>query len=365
MAKTMHSWNDFLTEQGADQSAGADTGIVGFGGTGALLAPGVDFMVPLTDAGLIAVRGDDAAGFLHNQLTNDVTHLEASHARLAGYCTPKGRLLATILLWKTGDDILLQAPREVLPGLQKRLQMYIMRAKATLADVSDVWVQIGLVGPAAATVLTTWFPELPLTPYAKVDSGAGTLLRLADTGSAVGMAGAGRARYLWILSAETAQAAWPQLTRLLRPAGANAWRLAEIGTAIASVTSATQEKFVPQMVNFEAVGGVNFQKGCYPGQEIVARSQYLGKLKRRMLPATVESAAVRPGMEVFSDLDPEQPCGMVVNAARIDARMSACLVETKLSALEGEIRLGTVDGPPLQFYALPYALDGAAEPGPG
>ncbi|GAC1412467.1 MAG: folate-binding protein YgfZ [Burkholderiaceae bacterium] len=359
----MDRWIEFLRQQGARVLAGEGIGIAGFEGTQALPTASTNFMVPLTDIGLIAVAGEDAASFLHAQLTNDVTHLSASQARLAGYCTPKGRLLATVLLWKIGDDILVQAPLELLSGLQKRLQMFVLRAKAKLSDVTSAWVQIGLVGPAASASLANWFPDLPAMPYAKVESSAGILLRLADAAhSSEGMQG--QARYVWILTAEAAQAAWPRLAKALQPAGTNAWRLAEIRAAVASVTLATQEKFVPQMVNFEAVGGVNFQKGCYPGQEIVARSQYLGKLKRRMVPATVESAEVRPGMEVFSSLDGEQPCGMIVNAAPIDERLSACLVEMKLSALDADVRLGAGPGPRLLFHALPYALADSERPEP-
>ncbi|MGZ5780366.1 MAG: CAF17-like 4Fe-4S cluster assembly/insertion protein YgfZ, partial [Burkholderiaceae bacterium] len=126
---------------------------------------------------------------------------------------------------------------------------------------------------------------------------------------------------------------------------------------IPQVTQATQEKFVPQMINFEVVGGVNFKKGCYPGQEIVARSQYLGKLKRRMMLATITAQEAMPGMDVFSSEDPEQPCGMIVNAERNSENETACLVEIKTATLENSsIHLGVAQGPTLRFQALPYAL---------
>ena len=361
----MQSWLTFLEQQGARDIDMQTLAIGSFGnsaGDAPTVPPSTDFFVPLTDFGLISATGEDASSFLHNQLTNDVLHL-GDGVRLAGYCTPKGRLLATFLMWKAADAVLLQIPRQLQPAVQKRLQMFIMRTKATLGDAGDQLVQLGLAGPAATAVLGHWFTSLPTIPYARVETAAGTLIRLSDTGNVDDATAAGVARYLWLTDAATAQVAWPTLTAVLRPAGAGAWLLAQIRTGIPLVTAATQEQFVPQMINFEAVGGVNFKKGCYPGQEIVARSQYLGKLKRRMMPASVGTTDVRPGTEVFSNADPQQACGMVVNAAPVNATTSLCLVELKLAALESTVHLGAIDGPVLQFHALPYPLADAEQPG--
>jgi folate-binding protein YgfZ len=364
LTEPMQSWITFLELQGARDIDPLTQAIGNFGAHNALdgAQPVTNFMTPLAAFGIIAATGDDAATFLHNQLTNDVEKLDAAHARLAGYCTPKGRLMATFLLWKSADAVLLQLPRQLQPAIQKRLQMFVMRSKVKLADRADDLVQIGLAGPAATTVLAAWFPALPDTPYAKVDAEAGTLIRLADTGDIGDPAAAGVARYVWITDPQTAQSAWPRLAEVLRPAGSAAWQLGEIRAAIPLVTAATQEQFVPQMINFEAVGGVNFQKGCYPGQEIVARSQYLGKLKRRMMPATVMASDVVPGTEVFSSADPEQACGMIVNAAAMTSGAVACLVEIKLAALESTVHLGAIDGPVLTFHPLPYGLADADRP---
>lgn len=355
----MQSWLNFLQLHGATAVDPDTNALVGFAGATASAPPATDFMTPLTDFGLIRASGADAANFLHNQLTNDVEHLDATTARLAGYCTPKGRMLASFLVWKSGDAIHLQLPRQLQPSIQKRLQMFVLRAKVTLADATEDQVQIGLVGAAAATALHAWFPELPRAPYEKIDGDAGSIIRLADavTGKAAQLP-----RYLWITPAAVAETAWPVLATRLQPAGIDAWRLSEIRAGIPSITAATQEQFVPQMINFEAIGGVNFQKGCYPGQEIVARSQYLGKLKRRMWPATVPAATAAPGTELFSDADPEQACGMVVNAAPHAPGEIACLVEIKLAALDAPVHLGAIDGPLLHFHDLPYALTDAERP---
>jgi folate-binding protein YgfZ len=324
-----------------------------------------DFVAPLTTLGLLAFNGEEAASFLHNQLTNDVEHLGIGEARLAGYCSPKGRLLATMLIWKHDDAIILMLPRTLLPAIQKRLQMFILRAKVKVQDLSDQQAILGLAGDRAAAALQTWFPELPAQPYAKIDNASGSLVRLAD-----GIDGSNViARYQWIAANATAIAAWQQLRTTLDAAGDTAWKLGDIQAGVPQITAATQEKFVPQMINFELIGGVNFKKGCYPGQEIVARSQYLGKLKRRMMLATIEgvsgdaAAAIQPGVEIFSSADPEQPCGIIVNA-EIDSsdgsdnniRIS-CLTEIKLAAPEaGSVHAGSASGPVLHFRPLPYSL---------
>ena len=349
--QTLAPWPAFLEQQGAHIEA-ANGAEVRYFGTAATAELPDNFVAPLTDLGLISLSGDDAASFLHNQITNDVEKLDLATARLAGYCTPKGRLLATFLMWKDAGQIVLQLPRAIQPPIQKRLQMFVMRSKAKLADVSEQYVALGLAGNAAAAALQQWFPQLPAQAYSKIDNENGTLVRVADSRQAP--------RYQWITSVEQAIAAWPVLTQKLTAVGTHAWRLTDIYAGVPVITQPTQEQFVPQMINFELIGGVNFKKGCYPGQEIVARSQYLGKLKRRSVLALVDSADVRAGAEVFSSEDPGQPCGMVVNAEPAGAGRSACLVEIKLAASDnGTIHLGAVDGPVLQLQSLPYEL---AEP---
>ncbi|MGZ5780047.1 MAG: YgfZ/GcvT domain-containing protein, partial [Burkholderiaceae bacterium] len=178
------------------------------------------FVAPLSDLGLIAFTGEEAAHFLHNQLTNDIEHLGMTEARLAGYCSPKGRLLATMLVWKTPESIMLQLPREILPAIQKRLQMFVMRAKAKSTDVSEQYVILGLVGTSATAALSKWFDAMPATPYSTVQSDTGTLIRVADA--------FGVPRYIWITMQDFAIASWPELIQALTPVDAAAWRLTDI-----------------------------------------------------------------------------------------------------------------------------------------
>jgi folate-binding protein YgfZ len=345
----MDTWNDYLLSQGARHSADDTSQPADFGRALNVADLAGGFVAVVSDLGLIAVSGDDAAGFLHNQLTNDVEHLGAGEARLAGYCTPKGRLQATFLMWRNAESVFLQLPRELQPALQKRLSMFVMRAKATLTDAGGQ-VVLGLGGAAAGAALRPHFAALPATPYGKIDSALGTLLRVADA--------FGAPRYQWLTTPATAAAVLPALRDTLALGGNQAWQLSAIHAGVPQVTLKTQEQFVPQMINFELLGGVNFKKGCYPGQEIVARSQYLGKLKRRAALVTIAGATAQAGDEVFAVGDPGQPCGMVVNAAANGAGGVDALVEMKLAALEeGDIRLGSADGAPLAFQAMPYALD--------
>jgi folate-binding protein YgfZ len=339
-------WKQFLSANGA-QFTGQET--VYFTSSAAQPDASHGFVTPLTQLGVILADGLEAADFLHKQLSNDVNHLEPGMARLAGYCTPKGRLLATLLLWREGEQIALQLSRPLLPAILKRLRMFILRSKVSLNDGDDQTVTLGLGGMNAASALTPWFATLPASRWSSVSNASGTLIRVADA--------FGTARYQWRVSPELAQQAWPQLCTSLAAVGSDVWGLAEIAAGMPLVTTATQEKFVPQMINFELIGGVNFKKGCYPGQEIVARSQYLGKLKRRMHLASIRTNdEVKPGDDVFSLDDPEQACGMVVNAERGPDGAWACLIEMKIAMLESDVRLGAISGPPCYFGTLPYAL---------
>ncbi|MFC5512522.1 YgfZ/GcvT domain-containing protein [Massilia jejuensis] len=349
----MSNWTDYLASLDArfplDEAAHA--GEVGRVLTVDELAAG--FVAPVTDLGLIAVAGEDAARFLHSQLTNDVEHLGAGEARLAGFCTPKGRLQATFLMWRdAAGTVWLQLPRAIQAPLQKRLSMFVMRSKARLRDASEedaVAAVIGVGGAAGEAALRAQGLDLPAAPMATTAGERGTVIRLSDA--------FGAPRYLWLGAVEDARALLPALAQGLAPGGNAAWQLAAIHAGVPQVTAPTQEQFVPQMINLELLGGVNFKKGCYPGQEIVARSQYLGKLKRRTALARVGDAAARAGDEVYSPADPEQPCGMVVNAAPNGLGGADMLVEMKLAALEEEVRLGSASGAPLRFLALPYPLD--------
>lgn len=301
----------------------------------------------LTQFAVIDATGADAAAFLHNQLTNDVESLSSGTARLAGYCTAKGRLLASMLVWRSAETVRLLASADLAAGVVKRLSMFVLRAKAKLADVSASHVTVGIVGDATAA-LSAIFPALPDTVHGVVSGEAGDLIRVPD-------APEGRARFVWVATREQYDAFSAPLTSAVAHVPAAVWDWLDIHAGEPRITAATIEQFVPQMINFEVLGGVNFKKGCYPGQEIVARSQYRGTIKRRAMLAHVSAA--KAGDEIFDVNEPDQPCGMVVNAAPAMAGGVDCLVEIKLGAIDSaSVHVGSVSGPALRFLPLPYAL---------
>ncbi|MCV2348270.1 YgfZ/GcvT domain-containing protein [Paucibacter sp. Y2R2-4] len=292
----------------------------------------------LSDWGLIRAAGEDAAKFLHSQLTQDFALLGLNEARLAGFCSAKGRLLATMIGWKPSEhEVLLALPTELLPAILKRLSMFVLRAKCKLSDASAELQLWGLVGADAAQTLVEAVPNSPWTLSQK--NGA-TVIALPEA--------AGQARFLLVQAQDAAAPALPVLAE-------SDWQWLDLQSGLAWVRSATTEQFVPQMLNLELLGGVNFKKGCYPGQEVVARSQYRGTLKRRTFLFALQGQAL-PGQEIFHSEDPGQPAGLVANAASKDGR-SLILAETKIAALDsGSLHLGSVDGPLLQPLPLPYAL---------
>jgi folate-binding protein YgfZ len=212
--------------------------------------------------GVLVVTGDDARGFLHAQLTNDIEHLSPGRAALAGWCSPKGRLLASFLVIPSAGGFLLQVARDLAPAVAKRLSMFVLRSKVKVVDESERWAQYGLWNVEGEAAEVSWEGNV-----VQVRLGDGRYVRLGPADE---------------LAMETT-------------ATEEAWRLLEIQAGRPLITAATQDQFVPQMVNFETLGGVDFRKGCYPGQEIVARAQYRGQVKRRMqrmpAPAGVALAA--------------------------------------------------------------------------
>ncbi|HJV69098.1 folate-binding protein [Ideonella sp.] len=296
--------------------------------------------VRLADWGLIRARGADAASFLQGQLTSDIVGLAPGRAVLAGYCSPKGRLLASFVVWSPApEEVLLACSADLLAATLKRLSMFVLRAKCRLSDAT---AELGLWGLAGDAV-----PGGDAAPWSVLAADTETqTVRLPD------VAGVPRA-----LHCQPAAAAAPAAPLL----DAAAWRWLEVRSGVVRIVAATVDQFVPQMVNFELVGGVNFKKGCYPGQEVVARSQYRGTLKRRaMLLALPPGAgpALAEGREVFHDADPAQPAGLVALAAHAAGGEQLALVELKLSLAEGPgaFHLGGADGPALKLQPLPYPL---------
>ena len=298
----------------------------------------------LGELGVIAATGDDAARFLHGQLSSDIEHLGADRLALAGYCTPKGRLLATFRLWRDGSTIRLLLPRELLPGVLKRLSMFVLRAKARLSEESNAWTAHTVFGSGATAMLQQHFGVVPATAGESMQFGPWRLARLHGSARVAD-------RFLLI---GPANEALPAALRGAQAVDVGAFWWSEIDAGVPTIFAATQERFVPQMINFEVIGGVNFTKGCYPGQEVVARSQYRGKLRRRMFAAHGDRAAAA-GADVFAAREGE-PVGTVVMCATAPQSGFDLLLECTQEQAEGRLCLQGPGGPALELRALPYAI---------
>ncbi|WP_459618753.1 CAF17-like 4Fe-4S cluster assembly/insertion protein YgfZ [Bordetella sp. 2513F-2] len=322
-------------------------------------AEGTPLCAPLSGLRVLAAAGDDALPFLHGQLTQDVSGLPPDQARLAGYCTAKGRLLATLVMWLAAP----QAPADarlyalvradVAEALLKRLSLFVLRAKVklSLAALNVAGVQCG-PGQAAALQEAAG-GALPATPWQRVELPTGTWI------AAPAAAGDAGRRWWWIADDAQLDGA-AALARHLGRGDAQAWQAADLAAGLPWIASATQDLFIPQTVNLDLIGGVSFTKGCYPGQEVVARSHYRGTVKRRMAYGQLHTPAaapqpVLPGTDIYDARHPDEPCGRVIDTASHQG--VALLFETTLAALpDGDLRLGAADGPRIGVLPLPYAL---------
>lgn len=307
---------------------------------------------PLPHLGVIRATGPDAASFLHNQLTQDFLLLDANHARLAAFCNAKGRMQASMVGFKPGsEDVLLVMRQDLLAQTLKRLSMFVLRSKVKLSDASADWAVWGVFEVATDQPWTCRAMDASGAIGAAVNNPAAP----AQAWSVTLYPAAGVSRSLQLLPVGSA----PALPAL----ALEDWLLGEVLSGIADVQAASFEAFVPQMLNYESVDGVNFKKGCYPGQEVVARSQFRGTLKRRAYLAHA-SAPLQAGQEVFSAADSAQPAGVVAQAVQHSQHGDWALVCLQTSAAdaaqqagaEGLLTVGSNGGAVLALHPLPYAL---------
>jgi len=314
-------------------------------------------VVPVFDLGLLRASGPEAVRFLHSQLTNDIEKLAPGVAQWSGYCSAKGRLQASFLGWRhdtpdaPGVDLALSLP--LAPVLRKRLSMFVLRAKLKITDESSQCAFFGLVGETAGRWLAGHLGKTPAE--GEVLQAAG-LTAIGLPAVALGPGGLDAVVPRWLLAGprDQAPALWTAARAALPGGPGEIWRWLEVLSGLPRVVPGTWEHFVPQMVNLELVGGVNFKKGCYPGQEVVARSQYLGKLKRRMHLGRVAGAPPAPGADVSAP-DGHEPCGEVVLAAA-DPLLGGALMlfESQTAAVQaGALQVG---GQPITLLPLPYPL---------
>ena len=298
----------------------------------------------LSHLGVIRAEGADAASFLHGQLTQDFALLQPGEARLAALCTAKGRMIASFIGVRPRPDlVLLVCSRDILAATLKRLSMDVLRAKVKLADATDALALFGLAGAGfAANDIDAASP--PGMRIVRPLAGSEDEISIVSLHPADGVP-----RALWIAPMAAPRPLGDELDAAL-------WLWSEVRSGVATLTTPVLDAFVPQMLNYESIGGVNFKKGCYPGQEVVARSQFRGTLKRRAYVTTAD-APVAAGQEVFAAGDAEQPVGTVVQAAPAPDGRWAALVSMQIAALDaGPLRAVSATGPALAVEPLPYPL---------
>lgn len=309
----------------------------------------------LEHLGIIRVTGADAASFLQGQLTSDVALLGMNESRLAAFCSAKGRMQASFIIYKrpavdpaqTTPDIYMICSHDILAPTLKRLSMFVMRAKAKLTDVTDEFNIFGLTGNAITSIASQAINTATTTIF--------------NTSTVIALHPAlGQSRAWCIIPVGDAAPVGDALS-------AELWHWGEVHAGVATISAPVVEAFVPQMLNYESVGGVNFKKGCYPGQEVVARSQFRGTLKRRAFVVNITNENSQPfvSQELFHESDAEQPCGMVVQVAKNPPNSVENTVQTGFSAIVsmqvsaadgGKLSLGSATGANITLLPLPYPL---------
>jgi folate-binding protein YgfZ len=320
-----------------------------------VLSDGRILLADLDHLAVLQAAGADTVEFLHGQLTQDVKSLGGHDARLAGYCTAKGRLLASAIVWKSAaadtPALSLLVDAAVAPSLQKRLTMFVLRSKVKFAALPLHVIGV-TAGPQALEALQAALGPLSAEPWSRTETASGTWIAAPRVNDV--------ARWWWLADEQQLSAAVSTLSPFASRVAADDWKAADVEAGLPWISVSTQDLFVPQTVNLELVGGVSFTKGCYPGQEVVARSHYLGKLKRRMFAGHAGGdldAAALPATDIYHSEDPSQPSGRVVNAARTAHGVAMLFESTLASVKSGTLHLGAADGPLVALQALPYPLD--------
>jgi tRNA-modifying protein YgfZ len=352
LAPISAEWRAFLTHAGAVFEGDR---VLHYGNPEAerRSAANADIITDLSHLAVLRAEGADAQSFLQGQLSNDIRQVSVTRTQLSAYCNAKGRMFCIFQIFQRPDGAYyLQLPAPLAEPTLKRLRMFILRAKVKLDYADAGFGRFGLSGPNADPLLKQALGNVPANAYDSVMSEDVTVIRLPGP----------HARFVLHAPLARLMPLWQALSAKATPVGAGPWSWLDIMAGIPVILPGTVEEFVPQMANLELVGGVSFTKGCYPGQEIVARMHYLGRLKQRMFRAHVDSAlSPQPGTPVFATDLPGQSTGSVLDSQPAPEGGYDLLAVVHLSSqAAGELRLASNDGARLTLTDLPYSLYPAA-----
>jgi folate-binding protein YgfZ len=342
----IETWQQFLAQHGARIEQGV---VLDFGDPQAEqeAAARATVMADLSQLAVLAFSGEDTGSFLQNQFTNDVRGLRADTAQMNGFCSAKGRLLGNFLMWRSAGDYCLQLSGDIKDAVLKRLNMFILRAKVKGRDASDETVRLVVAGPAAEGAVRNATGLMPDDTMKVAHHRQALVVRLA------------RDKFVLSLAPDSAPPAWEALKASARPVGAATWDWLRLTHGIPMIVAATVDQFVPQMVNFDLINSVSFQKGCYPGQEIIARTHYLGRLKRRMYLVHLDGdIAPAPGDNLYTADMGDQASGTVVNTAPAPGGGFDLLAVAQIESMNSgqALHWKSVEGPVLTIKPLPYSI---------
>lgn len=342
-------WQSFLENSGAEIE---DRTVVSFGNIPReqrIIQTGL-VMCDLSHQGLISVTGEDASDFLQGQLTNDIRDVSPQHSQLSAYCTPKGRVLSNFRIFRRNDSYYLRLPRTQLEESMKRLSMFVLMSKVKFEDSSDTLVHIGVSGPTAVEQLSAHIKDMPAQVDDVTQSDGYTVIKIPGQ----------HPRFEIYGELQGIQKLWQKLDVHAAAIGAGPWALLDILAGIPTVYPETSESFIPQMINMQIINGVSFQKGCYTGQEIVARMQYLGKLKRQMYRIYVKTNdKVKAGDGLYSaNSTSGQGTGTIVDAQPdvVEGGYEALAVINISDTENSKLQLHDENGPEIELRDLPYAF---------
>jgi len=300
----------------------------------------------LSYLGIIKISGDDKQTFLQGQLTSDTREINANNSQLSSFCTPKGRILASFRIFQSDDDWFLILPKQRLEPILKRLKMFVLMSKVTLEDVSDDFICIGLTGECIEENVKV---PLPTTVNNVTQTDGNSFVLIDDK----------KTRFLVMGNFASISTLWNKCDNAAIVNASN-WRLYDIQAGIPSIVDETSEAFIPQMLNLQLLDAVSFTKGCYTGQEIVARMQYLGKVKRRMYPVSFKSSLKpKAGDMVFSSTSQSgQGAGKLVDVIEVSKDQYEGLSVIEIKSIEDEtLRLYNDEGPLLKVEQSPYSFE--------